>query len=309
MRAMTEDEHPLGSVARRLAATQRVLAVEDEQDIADFLRAYFRASGYDLVHLDPSSPQEVLDALDEHAPDCVLLDLNLRGFNGSEAYRLLRNEPRFAFLPVVVVSARPDAQSLVPARGGIDAFVSKPFHVQSLSTLVEERIASARQLAQKTRLHEPTGLRGQEYVEARLLDEISVAGRGQATSFALARLRSFSEIRNQVGAAGLDWVIEEVVRRAREALPADATLGLTSGNELAAVLPGTGAAKARLLVQEVLAGLARIELPGGAQVPLEVAVGLATHPTHGTDGDAVYMAADAALANALEQGTTISVAL
>jgi PleD family two-component response regulator len=306
---MAEDEHPLGTVARRLAATQRVLAVEDEQDIADFLRAYFRASGYDLVHLDPSSPQEILDALDEHAPDCVLLDLNLRGFNGAEAYRLLRNEPRFAFLPVVVVSARPDAQALVPARGGIDAFVSKPFHVQSLSALVEERITSARQLAEKTRLHAPTGLRGQEYVEARLLDEISVAGRGQATSFALARLRSIEEIRNQVGDAGLSYVIEELVRRAREALPDDAALGFTSGNELAVVLPGTGAAKARLLVSEVLAGLDRIQLPGGAEVPLGFAVGLATHPTHGTDADAIYMAADAALADAVEHGTALSVAL
>jgi PleD family two-component response regulator len=306
---MEDDEHPLGSVARRLAATQRVLAVEDEQDIADFLRAYFRASGYDLVHIDPSSPQEILDALDEHAPDCVLLDLNLRGFNGAEAYRMLRNEPRFAFLPVVVVSARPDAQTLVPARGGIDAFVSKPFHVQSLSTLVEERITSARQLAEKTRLHAPTGLRGQEYVEARLLDEISVAGRGQATSFALARLRSRGEIRSQVGDAGLAYVIEELVRRAREALPDDAALGFTSGKELAVVLPGTGAAKARLFVSEVLAGLDRIQLPGGAEVPLAFAVGLATHPTHGTDADAIYMAADAALADAVEQGAAISVAL
>ena len=93
------EEQRLGSVARRLAATERVLVVEDEHDIADFLFAYFRATGYDLVHIDPDTPLAVLDALDEHAPDCVLLDLNLRGFNGAEAYRLLRTDERYALLP------------------------------------------------------------------------------------------------------------------------------------------------------------------------------------------------------------------
>jgi len=307
--AMADDEHRLGSVARRLAATQRVLAVEDEQDIADFLRAYFRATGYDLVHIDPTSAQAVVDAIDEHHPDCVLLDLNLRGFSGADAYRLLRNEPRHAFLPVIVVSARPDAQRLVPARGGIDAFVSKPFHVNSLGELVEERIASARLLAEKTRVHTPTGLRGQEYVEARLLDEINLAGRGTPTSFALVRMRSMDDVRSQVGEAGVDYVVEQVVGRLRDALPTEATLGLIRTDELAVVLPEAGATKARALLTEAVGTMAPIELPGGAQVGLGFAVGMATHPTHGTDADAVYMAADAALAEAVDKDSLIAVAL
>src|SRR3546814_18698780 len=106
------EDHRLRSVARRLAATERVLVVEDEHDIADFLRAYFRASGYDLVQIDPDTPLQVLDALDEHKPDCVLLDLNLRGFSGAEAYRLLRTEDRYALLPVHGVRARHDARQL-----------------------------------------------------------------------------------------------------------------------------------------------------------------------------------------------------
>jgi PleD family two-component response regulator len=306
---MGEDERPLGTVARRLAATRRVLAVEDEHDIADFLRAYFRAAGYDLVHVDPSSATEVVEAVEEHRPDIVLLDLNLRGFNGAEAYRLLRDDPRHAFLPLIVVSARPDAQSLVPARGGIDAFVSKPFHVRSLAELVEERMESARRLAEKTRVHTPTGLRGQEYVEARLTDEINVAGRGQQTSFAIVRLLTLAEIRSQVGDSGLDFVIERLVDAARSALPAGGALGLTQGDELAVVLPATGAAKARLLLTDVIEPLTSMALPGGAEVPLRFAAGLATHPTHGADADAVYMAADAALTEAVDQGTLLAVAL
>ncbi len=306
---MAEDEHPLGTVARRLAATRRVLAVEDEHDIADFLRAYFRAAGYDLVHVDPGTAPEIVAAVEEHRPDIVLLDLNLRGFNGADAYRLLRDDQQHAFLPIVVVSARPDAQSLVPARGGIDAFVSKPFHVKALAELVEERIESARRLAEKTRVHGPTGLRGQEYVEARLCDEINVAGRGQQTSFALVRLLTAGEIRTQVGAEGLDFVVERLVETARTALPTGGALGLTGGDDLAVVLPSTGAAKARILLTDVAQPLTSVTLPGGAEVPIRLAVGLATHPTHGADADAVFMAADAALTEAVDQGTLLAVAL
>src|SRR4051795_12578093 len=115
-------QQPLGSVARRLAATRRVLVVEDEPDIADFLFAYFRASGYDLVHVDPDTALGVLQALDEHRPDCVLLDLNLRGFSGSEAYRLVRSDARYGRVPLIMVSARPDARDLIPHTTPIDAF-------------------------------------------------------------------------------------------------------------------------------------------------------------------------------------------
>lgn len=303
------DEHPLGSVARRLAATQRILVVEDEQDIADFLRAYFRAVGYDLVHVDPASPQEVVDSVLEHRPDVVLLDLNLRGFSGADCYRLLRADPQHAFLPVVVVSARPDAQRLVPARGGIDAFVGKPFHADALAELVEERVASAHRLAEKTRVHEPTGLRGQEYVEARLLDEITVAGRGTRTSFALVRLRTLDEIRQHAGPAGVDYVVGELVDVARAAIPESGALGLTRHDELAVVLPGFSATKARALVHEHLEPLTSLTLPGGAEVPVGFHVGIATHPTHGDDADSIYMAADAALADAVDQQALVAVAL
>ena len=86
--------------------------MEDDDDIAEFLRAYFRASGYDLVRIDPLSAKEVVDAVDEHTPDLVLLDYRLRGFSGHEAYRLLRAQDRFAFVPVIVVT------NLTTIRGG-----------------------------------------------------------------------------------------------------------------------------------------------------------------------------------------------
>jgi CheY-like chemotaxis protein len=120
-----------------------VLVVEDEHDIAKFLRAYFRASGQEVVHVDPVSPDQVAAAVAEHRPACVLLDLHLRGFDGLDAYRRIREDPTSAFIPVVVVTAdhSPGVRRQAIA-GGVDAFVTKPFKVSDLCRRVAELIAS-----------------------------------------------------------------------------------------------------------------------------------------------------------------------
>jgi len=305
---MPEDP-PLGSVARRLAATEHVLVVEDEHDIADFLRAYFRASGYAFTHIDPETPLEVLDALDEHHPDCVLLDLNLRGFSGVGAYRLLRSDERYALLPVIVVSARPDARELLAGVGGVDGFVTKPFNVNTLADLVAERIASAAQLREDTASDPTTGLLGQDYVEARLADEITVVAPEAPAAFALVRLLSASDITTAVGAHGTSYVIRELVRRARELLPRDAALGLTHTNELTILLPGCASAAAVDLLQEAARAIEHVRLPGGAEVDVRLAVGVAAYPEHAAGADELYMAADAALADAVDRGNPFAVAI
>jgi len=304
------EDHRLGSVARRLAATQRVMVVEDEHDIADFLRAYFRASGYDLVHIDPDTPLAVLEELDAKDPDCVLLDLNLRGFSGAEVYKLLRTDPRYALLPVIIVSARPDAQALVQGTGGVDAFVTKPFNVNTLAELVVERITSAAKLREAAGEDEVTGLLGHEYVEARLLDELTVAAPDSPAAFALARLCSQSEITTLVGRDGSGYVAKELIRRVRSLLPPDTALGLTRSDELAILLPGATAADAAGLLTGALDSIGTsMELPGGAEVPVRFAVGVAAYPEHAADADGLYMAADTALTDAVDRGEPLVVSI
>jgi CheY-like chemotaxis protein len=295
------EDAQLSSVSRRLAATKRVLSVEDERDIADFLRAYFRASGYDLVHLDPETPLDVLHAIDEHRPDCVLLDLGLRGFSGTEAYRLLRTESQYAFLPVIVVTARPDPQEVVRGQG-LDAVVAKPFNVNTLADLVAERIDHAESL-RAAGDDERFGIPSAEYVEARLAGEVVLAGEtGSPVAFGLVRLRSRGEVQATVGDDGTEYVIRELLRGARELLPQDAVLGVARSDELAVVMPGLLAIEAQRALESAMYSLGdSAQLPGGAEVPVRLAAGIAAFPEHAADADELYMAADAALADACER--------
>lgn len=309
MLRVTMVEHPkLGPVARRLAATQRVLCVEDEPDIAAFLRAYFRAAGYDVVLLDPTDPDEVLRALDEQEPDCLLLDIRLRGFSGMEAYRRMRSDERWAFTPVIMVSAHAMADPSFGTPVGIDAFVPKPFNTNVLADLVRERIEAAAALAEEGR----TGLDllGPDYLRARLTDEIALAGTAGHVSLVLTRLRSEPEVVAGVGAEGLEHLVRTLIDRGRAALPPAVVVGATGPDEVAAIVPGIPTSSAYPLVHDALAELAgEFRFAGGAVVPVALSAGLAAYPDHAGDPDELYMAADAALTDALDQQLLLQHAL
>ena len=293
------DNDQLGPVARRLAATQRVLCVEDEPDMAAFLRAYFRASGFDAVVIDPDSAQDVVDAVVEHRPDAVLLDLRLRGFSGSDAHRLLRADARFRTVPVIMVSAHAAADPGFEAPVGIDAFVAKPFNTNVLAQLVRDRMATAERLAEQDPDHDievltPDGLDGL------LAEEIEAAG-GGGFAFALVRLVSREAVVAAVGREGCDHVVTSLVRRARASLPDGTAIGLTGSDELGLVLPTADLVDARRALEASL-GQVRgpFELPGGATAPVELACGLAGYPDSADDPGGLFMAADAALTEAVD---------
>ena len=244
----------------------------------------------------------MLEALDEHHPDCVLLDLNLRGFSGVGAYRLLRTDERYALLPVIVVSARPDARELLSGVGGVDGFVTKPFNVNTLADLVAERIASAARLREETASDPNTGLLGQDYVEARLADELTVVAPDGPAAFALVRL--LSARRSPPRSAPTARLRRPGARApGPRAAPDDAALGLTHTDELTVLLPGCTADQAVDLLQEAARTIEQVQLPGGAEVDDPVG-GRAWPPTPSTpsDADELYMAADAALADAVDRG-------
>ena len=120
-----------GSLSDRLAARPVVLVIEDEPDIAAFLGAFFRASGLDLVHVNPRTTDEVIVAVGEHQPSCVLLDLGLVGMSGLEVLDELA--PAEGGPPVFVVTGdvRETTRRAVEARGAL-RFVPKPYSVREL---------------------------------------------------------------------------------------------------------------------------------------------------------------------------------
>jgi two-component system copper resistance phosphate regulon response regulator CusR len=106
--------------------TTRVLVVEDERRIADFLSRGLESAGYvvSTVHDGTSA----LEALHSAAHDLVVLDLNLPDMDGLKVLEKIRN--RKVSPPVLILSARSNVDDRVKGlESGADDYISKPFAV------------------------------------------------------------------------------------------------------------------------------------------------------------------------------------
>jgi DNA-binding response OmpR family regulator len=110
-----------------------ILVVEDEQAIADLVRAYLRREGFDVVWA--RSGEQALDELSRHPVRLVVLDIGLPGIDGFEVCRRLRSRTG---VPILILSARDDEVDRVAGlEAGADDYVTKPFSPRELVARVK----------------------------------------------------------------------------------------------------------------------------------------------------------------------------
>ena len=118
----------------------KVLIVEDEQRISNFISVILTANGYDTIVV--RSGEEALTMIASHCPDLIVLDLGLPDMDGMEVLRSVR---KWSNLPVVVVSARQHEQDKVEALDcGADDYLVKPFGTSELLARIRAAIRHTR---------------------------------------------------------------------------------------------------------------------------------------------------------------------
>jgi DNA-binding response OmpR family regulator len=106
----------------------RILVVEDEESIRDFVEMGLKYEGFDVA-LTEDGPG-ALDAFDRQRPDLVILDLNLPGMDGLDVCRQIR---RRGDVPVIMLTARAEVDERVEGlEAGADDYLPKPFKFKEL---------------------------------------------------------------------------------------------------------------------------------------------------------------------------------
>jgi DNA-binding response OmpR family regulator len=120
-----------------MADKQRILCIEDEEEMIDLMRLILERKGFEV--LGAVGGQEGLDAVRREKPDLVLLDLMMPDVDGWEVYRQMKSDAELQDIPVVVVTAK--AQSIDKVLGlhiaKVDDYVTKPFGPGDLLESVE----------------------------------------------------------------------------------------------------------------------------------------------------------------------------
>jgi signal transduction histidine kinase/DNA-binding response OmpR family regulator len=109
----------------------RLLIIEDEPDLRRYLIKLFTKDGYAVEAA--ADAATAFTSLERTAPDLVITDVMLRGESGLDILTALRQDERMDRLPVVVLTARADAETAIGAfAAGADDFVVKPFNSAEL---------------------------------------------------------------------------------------------------------------------------------------------------------------------------------
>ena len=118
----------------------KILVVEDEQSIKNFIATVLTANDYDV--LTAGCVKDALSMISSHCPDLILLDLGLPDEDG---IRVLEEVRAWSSLPIIVVSARTHEADKVKALDmGADDYVEKPFGTSELLARIRAAIRHTR---------------------------------------------------------------------------------------------------------------------------------------------------------------------
>ncbi|MGA9768451.1 MAG: ATP-binding protein, partial [Blastocatellia bacterium] len=130
------------AVPAQSADRAKVILADDNADMRDYVRRLL-SSEYDVIAV--ADGQEALRATVEHNADLVLTDMMMPNLDGFGLLKAIREDPKTASIPVIMLSARAGEDARVEGlQSGADDYLIKPFSARELLARVKGALALAR---------------------------------------------------------------------------------------------------------------------------------------------------------------------
>ena len=123
-------------------ANEKILIVDDEEDVIELVRYNLNKYGYNIISA--ASGEEALTEAKTKTPDLIILDLMLPGIDGLEVCRQIKNDAKTESIPIIMLTAKGEEVDIVTGLEiGADDYVTKPFSPKVL-------VARVRRLLHRT---------------------------------------------------------------------------------------------------------------------------------------------------------------
>lgn len=115
----------------------KLLIVDDEVEICDFLKSFFEERSYDVISA--TSGEEALKLVESFKPHVVLLDIKMPGMNGVQVLQAIKAKlPKLKVIMVTALETRDKIEECL--RLGADNYITKPLSLEYLENDVREKI-------------------------------------------------------------------------------------------------------------------------------------------------------------------------
>jgi DNA-binding response OmpR family regulator len=115
---------------------KKILVADDDPAILDALQIMLEEIGYDV---ETTTNGRTVQAMKEHLPDLLLLDIWMSGMDGRDICIYLKKHKNTRQIPIIMISANKDAK-MIAKEAGADDFIEKPFEMDELLGKVEKYI-------------------------------------------------------------------------------------------------------------------------------------------------------------------------
>lgn len=280
-----------------------IVAVDDDPTVLGLIGDLLEPIGAHVVKC--GDPLRALSFLVEYAPDLVMLDVDMPELNGIELCRVLRNDPRWAAVPILFLTARADSRHVTMMfEAGADDFVSKPVMGPELVARVRNRLERTRMLRLAADVDSLTGVatrrRGIEVLERyfRLAQR-----QRQPISLAVIDLDHFKQVNDRFGHLIGDMVLRRVAALLAGFFRGEDVVARWGGEEF---VVGMYAMPADAAVRRLQTALAKLQTEvfeaGDSTLTVSFSAGVGEFPDDGDEWTTLYRVADNALSSAKAAG-------
>lgn len=237
----------------------KVMVVDDDKLASRLVRTLLEPWGLQVTIL--NDPQRLWEELEAVMPDLLVLDVQMPDTNGIELCQIIRNNPRWAWLPILFLTAQRDAETIqsVFAAGG-DDYVSKPVVAPELITRIFNRLERARLLREQAETDTLTGLPNRQRSSQDIDKFIHLASQYQQPfSLAVVTLDKLSQINRDYGHRLGDQMLRKLAHVLHHELRSEDIVSRWNGAEFIVGMYGINRGEGTDWLAEVLESFRQIE--------------------------------------------------
>jgi diguanylate cyclase (GGDEF)-like protein len=280
----------------------RILIIDDDLKTARHYGAVLRGAGMEVKVLEKISG--MLQTLGEYRPELILMDVYMPDCNGIDLARLIRQDSMYLDVPIVFLSNESDFEKQLDAiESGGDDFLTKPIQPRHLVSALTSRVERYRGLRSLIMRDSLTGLYNHSALKEHLAREIARARRSLTPlTLAMVDIDHFKHINDSYGHPVGDQVIRALSRLLQQRLRRGDIIGRYGGEEFAVIMPGTPAAAAMHVLDQIRESFSRIrQYAESRDFTATFSAGVAELATD-ADTDELFRVADLALYKAKHDG-------
>jgi len=116
---------------------KRIVIFDDDKDTLAICSLILGGLDYKVIAREDC--MDILDILDEHAPQVILIDNHLPGMNGATGIKLVKESPRHMHIPIIFFTGTNNAQALAD-EAGADFVLPKPVDLAQLEEVISQAV-------------------------------------------------------------------------------------------------------------------------------------------------------------------------